>query len=155
VSTFLLNLVQLTDSIVLSYPFALYASLIVLVCVMVVTRKSYAELAQTKAEHQKHDSNWRASRESKWLTLIPTVIAFVSLGFPWVTESSEDGDFFRGFKFLLNQRPTGELFNYKTYAFSPAVFRDVRIQVTIAVVFLAVGILDALFGFAGDLLPEI
>jgi hypothetical protein len=147
VSTFLLNLVQLTDSIVLSYPFALYASVILLVSMMVITQKSYAEFAQPRVEHQKHDSNYRPSRESKWLTLATALIACVSLAFPWVTESSKDGDFFRGFEFLLNQRPTGELFNYKTYAFSPAIFRDVRLQVIIAVAFLAVCVLDALFGF--------
>jgi hypothetical protein len=126
VSTFLLNLVQLTDSIVLSYPFALYASLIVLVGVMVVTRNSYAEFTQPKAEHQKLDSNWRPSREARWLTLASALVAFVSLALPWVTHSGEDDDFFRGFWFLLNQRPTGELANYTTYAFSPAIFRDAR-----------------------------
>ena len=147
VSTFLLNLVQLTDSIVLSYPFALYASLILLIGVTVITQKSYAEFAQRKVVHQEHDCNWRPSRESKWLTLASALIACVSLAFPWVTESSKDGDSFRGFKFLLKQRPTGELFSYKTYSFSPAIFRDVRIQVTIALAFVAACILDALFGF--------
>jgi hypothetical protein len=47
----------------------------------------------------------------------------------------------------LNQRPSGESFNYTTYAFSPSIFRDVRIQVTIAVVFLVLCTLHALFGF--------
>jgi hypothetical protein len=146
ISTSLLNLVQLTDSIVVSYPFALYASVTLLFGLIVVTRNFYAELTQSEPESQKHDSDWRPSKESKWLTLIFAVIAFASLALPWVVESGEDGNFFKGFRFLLNQRPTGKLFNYQTYAFSPAIFRDARTQVTIAVTFIAVCILDVLFG---------
>ena len=148
VSTFLLNLVQLTDSIILSYPFALYGSLILLTGVLLITRKSYLESARPKAECQKDGSEAHQPIEAKWLTLASALIACVSLALPWVAQSNEDGDFFRGFQFLLNQRPTGKLFNYTTYAFSPAIFRDVRIQVTIAVAFLAVCILNALLGFS-------
>jgi hypothetical protein len=147
VSTFLLTLVHLSDSIVLSYPFALYASLILLVGMLVLSRNSYAEFFQTKPGHKKYNSDWRQSRESKWLTLIAALTACVSLAFPWATQSTGDGDFFRGFGFLLAQRPTGKLLNYTTYAFSPAIFRDVRIQVTVALAFFAVCLLDALVGF--------
>jgi hypothetical protein len=146
VSTFLLNLVHLTDSIVLSYPFALYASLILLIGVMAITYKSYAECFQPRPEHKKYNSNWQPSRESKCLTLTAVLTACASLAFPWATQG-EGGDFFRGFEFLLTQRPTGKLFNYTTYALSPAIFRDVRIQVTVALAFLAVCVLDALAGF--------
>jgi hypothetical protein len=145
ISSSLLSLVQLTDAIVISYPFALYASLTVLVGLIVATQKLYSELTQSEPELQKHESDSRLSKESKWLTLVFASIAFASLVLPWVVESGEDGEFFRGFRFLLNQRPAGKLFTYTTYAFSPAVFRDARIQVTIAVIFIAVCILDVLF----------
>jgi hypothetical protein len=148
VTTSLLSLVQLTDAIVICYPFALYASLTLLVGLIVATRNLYAELTQSEPEYQKHDSDSRPSKESKWLTLVFASIALASLVLPWVVESGEDGDLFRGFRFLLNQRPTGKLFTYTTYAFSPAVFRDARIQVTIAVTFIAVCILDVLFDFS-------
>jgi hypothetical protein len=147
ISTFLLNLVQLTDSIVLSYPFALYASLVFLSSMMVITRKSYAECTQPKVELQTGESTRRLSSESKWLTLASVLIACVSLALPWATESGQDEGPFRGFEFLLNQHPTEELFHYKIYAFSPAIFRDVKVQVIIALTFLGVCALDALFGF--------
>ena len=147
VSTFLLNLVQLTNSVISSYPFALYASLILLMGVLVITRKSYVQNAQPSAGRQAADSR-RQPSESKWLTLTLALVAGISLALPWAASSLwGDGEFFRGFEFLLNQRPTGHLFNYTTYALSPTIFRDVRIQVTIAVVFLTVCASDALVGF--------
>jgi hypothetical protein len=148
VSSFLLNLVQLTDSIVSGYPFALYVSLILLVGVIIITHKSYAEFFEPKSEDKKYNSAWQPSRASKWLTLIAALTACISIAFPWVTEGTGYGKFFRGFEFLLAQRPTGKLLNYTTYAFSPAIFRDVRIQITIALAFLAVCLLDALVGFS-------
>lgn len=144
VSTFLLNLVQLTDSIILSYPFALYASLILLIGALATTRKTYFESARPKTERQDHDSARRPTRTTRWLTLASALVGCVSLAFPWATDS---GNFFRGFEFLLNQHPTGHLFSYTTYALSPPIFRDVRIQVTIAVAFLMICVLDALLGF--------
>jgi len=141
VASFLLNLVQLTDTIVLSNPFALYASLILLGAVVLVTRRSYVESPRPDTET---DSSVRLSKESKWLTFTAASAAGVTLALPWATENSGgDSTFFRGFEFLLNQHPTGHLINYTTYAFSPAIFRDVRIQVTIAVVFLIVCVSDA------------
>jgi hypothetical protein len=145
ISSSLLSLKQLTDSIVISYPFALYASSVLLVGLIVVTRNLYIELTQTEHERPKPSSAQGPSNESKPLTLAVGSIALASLALPWVVESGEDGDFFRGFRFLLNQRPTGKLLNYTTYAFSPAIFRDVRIQVTIAVTFAVVCILDVVF----------
>jgi len=43
ISSFTLTLVYLTDSIIFSYPFALYACLILLTCMLMVTRRSYLE----------------------------------------------------------------------------------------------------------------
>jgi hypothetical protein len=145
--TFLLNLVQLTDSIVLSYPFALYASLVFLCGVLIITRKSYVEFAEAIAERHKPDFNNRLSKEAKWVTLASVVLAGISFALPWARQSGDEDELFRGFEFLLNQRPTGRLFNYSTFLLSPTVFRDVRIQVTLAASFLVLCTIDALFGF--------
>ncbi len=144
ISTFALTLVQLTNSIILSYPFALYASLVLLSAALAVTRKSYIENSG-QAECLDEDLSKRRSRASRWLAIVLGVLGMVSLVLPWANESTEDADpAFRGFEFLLNQQPIGTLFNYTTYRLSPPIFRDVRILVTIAVIFILICILDSL-----------
>ena len=145
--TFLLNLVQLTDSIVLSYPFALYASVVLLCSVLVMTRRSYIGFAQSTAAHREPKSNRQLSNESKWVTFSFIILAAISVAFPWARQAGDEEEFLRGFEFLLNQRPTGQILNYSTYLLSPPVFRDVRIQVTIAAIFVVLCALDILCGF--------
>jgi hypothetical protein len=143
--TFLLTLVQLTDSIILSYPFMLYASVILLSGILIITRESYLRGAESDTERDKRNYANPLSPGSKWLTLVSASVAGFSLVFPWATESnSDEGAFLRGFEFLLNQRPTGHLLGFTTYALSPSIFRDVRIQVNVAVAFLVICLADVL-----------
>jgi hypothetical protein len=145
VSTSLLTFVQLTDTFIMGYPFALYAALVVLAVIAVITQRAYSEFSQSKPEHLKLDHNSQASTDFRWLTMTSALVACVSLAFPWATCSVEDG-LFRGYQFLLNQRAMGESFKLLQFGLSPQLFRDVRIQVTIAMAFLAVCVLDALWG---------
>ncbi len=143
-STFILALAHLTDSIISNYPFALYASLIVLTCVLVITRKSYLENNRPASEHQHEDVAKGLSKGSRWLTITFASGALISLALPWTAGDWYDFAPFRGFEFLLNQRPTGHLFTYTTYGISPPIFRDARIQVTVAAAFVLICVLDAL-----------
>jgi hypothetical protein len=102
--SFLRSLVYfLTGSILLSYPFALYASLFVLACVLVVTRRSYLDIRPGR-EHQDDGTSKRLSQGSRCLVIALTAVAVVSLALVWTRENAQDGDFFRGFEFLLRQR---------------------------------------------------
>jgi hypothetical protein len=145
ISTFILTLLHLTDSIISSYPFALYVSLFLLTWVLGITRRSYLENNRPASEQRDEDAWKPLSKGSRWLTICFASMAVLSLAFPWTTASPDDDIPFRGFQFLLKQRPTGELFTYTTYALSPPIFRDVRIQVTIAGTFILICALDALF----------
>ena len=139
VSTFILNLVHLTDSIILSYPFALYASLAVLSWLLIITHKLYGDKTSKDASHDEGAVTEPLSRVGKGLTIFFAAGAFLSLALPWAKEASADeGWFFRGFEFLLNQRPVSNYFASPIYGLSPQIFRDVRIQVTIAVAFLVI-----------------
>ena len=144
-STFVLNLIHLTDSVILSYPFALYGSITLLACALLITRKSYIANTQPDSEESDERRASPLSSSAKWLTIFGVIAATVSLGFRWATNTVDPESFFKGFEFLLNQQPTGQLFNFMTYDLSPQVFRDARIQVTVATIFLFVCVLDALF----------
>lgn len=142
VSTFLLNLVHLTDSVISGYPFALYAALILSVSVTVLNRGIYTNLAHANANESDDGPTPKTTRKSKWLTIAAALAACLALALPFVVDADED--YLRGFRFLMRQAPTGRLFNYETYAFSPAIFRDIRILLTIAVAFVVICVLDSL-----------
>ncbi len=144
VSTFILNLVHLTDSILFSYPFALYASLVVLTWSLIVTRKAYLG-----GDRRGHESTRllmkRLQKFSNVLTLSFVTLGLLSLALPWAVSDSFEAAF-KGYQFVLKQRSTGRLINYTTYALDPKIFRDVRLQVSLALVFLLVCALCALLG---------
>jgi len=139
ISSFTLTLVYLTDSIIFSYPFALYACLILLTCMLMVTRRSYLENNRPPSEHQDKDVPEHLSNGSRWFAITLACVAIISLTLTWTKENAQDGDSFRGFEFLLHQRPSDDI-----YALNLPTFRDARIQVTVAVAFVLICILDVL-----------
>jgi hypothetical protein len=139
ISSFTLTLVYLTDSIIFSYLFALYACLVLLTCVLMVTRRSYLEDNRPASEHQDKDVPKHLSNGSRWFAITLACVAIISLTLTWTTENARDGGSFRGFEFLLHQRPSDDI-----YALNPPTFRDARIQVTVAVAFVLICILDVL-----------
>lgn len=145
ISNLTLAFVHLTGSIIGSYTFALYAFAFLLGYALVVTRRSYFENDQSDSGHRCEGSAKPSPKYSTWVTVSFASLAIISLAFRWTTESAFGSGPFRGFEFLLNQHPTGHIFNYTTYALSPPIFRDVRIQATVAVTFILICVLDSLF----------
>lgn len=131
VSAFILDLVHLTDSIFYSYPFALYASASVLSTLLVLTRRFYFTSKRAGRDLISPRLAEKQSTFARWLSVGLVAFGFLCLFFPWATDSG-GGDSYKGYDFALS-------------LYGEWVFSEIRIHIGVALIFLLVCGVHALF----------
>jgi hypothetical protein len=173
VSVFILNLVHLTDTIFSGYPFKLYLSVSVLILLLASTRRSYcpsrsfacklglATAVQRCSHHLSGCLAWLERKRSpafklltnvkkqgprffRWLPAALAVAGSLSLLLPWAVGGLKE-DSIAGVNFAVKQHAEGQSRGFAEFAINPTVFDEMRFQMYVALVFLLVCFLHAVW----------
>lgn len=136
------KLAHLDDSVFFSYPFALYAVAYGLCYILLINRESYRLTVGGQVKQRTHRETvierWR------WLTPALAAVGFLSLLLPWI---STPNDYIWGYRLLLKQKPLNEFGQYRMYPIDPQLFRELKIQLILALVFLLVCALNGVISY--------
>ena len=130
------NLTHLDDSIFFSYPFALYCAAYGLCYVLLINRASYLIPVRQVGSPTRGE---RLIRRTRWLSPALAALGFLSLLLPWISGPAEN---IKGYRLLLKQYPLSQIGEYRSYPIDPRLFRELKIQLLLALLFLLVCLLD-------------
>ena len=137
VSLFLGDLLHLTDTIFFSYPFRLYAAVVLGVAVVLQTWRSY------RSPSPPHFLRWPLPQFiEKWGPIFFVTCAYVCFAAPWAV--SGVGKTIRGYEFGLSDPVTYALGIVKVHEIDRRIFAEIRLQVWIAIGFLVLSTISAL-----------
>jgi hypothetical protein len=146
---YIATIINLTDSIFVSYPFAVYAAAFVLGCLSLRTRGSYLECFRARNVAPRVNLIRRPRTIRAWVVVL-AAIGFFTLLLPWASSTGSIPSL-RGFEFLFPQHTIAQFGPVLMYSLDPRTFLEVRFQVWIALLFLLISALHGVHPFSGNL----
>lgn len=134
-------IINLTDSILFSYPCAVFAAAFLLIGLLIHTRTVYLENGLV-SERVKGSAN---SRRVRIWSLVLVTVACLSLIFPWAISGANPA--LRGFEFILSQKSVKQIGDFTIYRLDPRTFVEIRVQLLCAFGFLLIVFFNSLFPF--------
>jgi len=142
-SAFIPNVAHLTESIFFNYVFVLYSAAFVITCLLIVSRRFYLRPTPPFVPSVVGNDNREQSRGwQQWLMVALALIGFGSLLLPWARGLGSIPAL-DGYQFLVKQDLVREFGDVRQYPIDPRLFRAMRVQVAIALLFLLVCGVDA------------
>jgi hypothetical protein len=132
-SAFVVNVIHLTDSVYGNYLSQLFGIGFLLAILISNTRKAYASVSSAVIANTN-------TRRKKWLRLIEGIAvatACAALFLPWTLQFGTVPAL-RGYRFVVEQQPLSQLGAVNTYPIQPRLFAQIRPQVIIALLFIAI-----------------
>ena len=133
------DIIDLTNSVLFNYPSALLGAGFVLAMLLIRTRKKYDELFPPVSTPRNTRTRW-VFVAFHWKELGLSVVGLFSLFFPWTNGAAV----LRGYNFIIGGHRTLQPGGLTLTQIEPSIFRELRLQVVFAVVFLLIGALHGI-----------
>lgn len=132
-TAFIVNVIHLTDSILVSYTSLLFGATFALASLLIATRRSLRLLSATPTtRHDQGRSGWLV-----WLEGAAVGTAFTSLFLPWTIEFGRIPTL-HGYQFVVRQTSLTLLSGLSSYPIAPKLYRQLWPQVDIALLFVVI-----------------
>jgi hypothetical protein len=127
------DLVDLTDSVLISYPAALLAMAFAFALLLSKARGRYTRLFPRSPGTRERRTRWFFVM-FHWKEAALAVVGLVSLLLPWARGIPS----LRGYNFILRQHGTAKLAGIVSFPIDPKLFLELRAQVVVAVAFVLI-----------------
>jgi hypothetical protein len=145
VFAYVADIIDLTNSMFLSYPFAVYSAAFVLSCLLLRMRRIYQD--QGRPAGFISPDNQSSSQTIRWSERVLVAIAALSIFLPWASGEGSIAPLW-GFRLLLKQTIVRQVGTFVQYPLDLGILLEVRIQLILALLFLLVSGLNSTEAFS-------